>query len=71
MVCCDRSDYELAKYTPYLTLKDEPWVFFCDYFGEKLLCYEEVWLYLVLPTTLQWLGCNKLGAAQMSDYLNQ
>ena len=42
-----RSDFELTKDTPYLALTVELWSVFCEYFGEKLPCYEGSLLYLI------------------------
>ena len=39
-----RLDYELTKYTPYLTLTGELWSAFCEYLGEKWPCYYVIWL---------------------------
>ena len=43
----DKSNYELTKDTPYLTLSGKLWRIFCEYFEEKWLCYIEFWVYQV------------------------
>ena len=33
-------DFELTRNTPYLTLTNELWDVFCEYFGENWPCYK-------------------------------
>ena len=52
-----RPDFEFLKYTPYLTLVDELWNVYCEYFGEDQLRYSTV-IKAASRCIFRWIACD-------------